>query len=288
MKLSSLTHLVFLFFIAACGTENSKQPNPQVPPAPQVPQAHDPALPLDSPIFLLSQVEEIKFQGHCTPETPLEKCVGGYPLTVFPNREYEIGPGPKEQKFGGFVKKQELTSLLNAVSDSFTSPQGSPPQSGETIQIRLKGRIVTTAHPDVLKQMKSLVATYYPALFPNPCIEAGMELKKAYELVQPCKTANDCTYLTAEQVPLSPAERTLKQLALDDCTYLPSLPVANLMKMVTEHKDLSAKREAAIKACGESLKKPSCGEPHFVNPWASPVRCIKEKCTIGIILPDAL
>jgi hypothetical protein len=122
-----------------------------------------------------------------------------------------------------------------------------------------------------------LAAIYYPSQFPNPCVDAAMELKKKYDAVSGCEKDSDCSYLESDFLPWSRASGET-QVVVDDCSFVPTLPVGNSFECVAGQLELLLKRDLVRKVCEGANLRPACPASVGFNPESAPPVCVQGRC----------
>jgi hypothetical protein len=240
------------------------------------------------------------FKEPCASDAPLERCSGAYGLTVTQDGTYWIGPGPQGQEFGGVLSDEELQQTekifeeAEATTGTFedcteanrslvAERSGGEPiaKTTESVQFTLNDRTRSSCSAAIVGHFKKLVSRYYPSSFPNPCVDANQDLRRAYESVVTCERDRDCAFLDSDYLPLGEGFGSSQgDIILDDCTVISPLIAGNAFKAVSLQRDLIVKRERVKQVCGNDLRKPAChAERSFKSGARKPV-CIENRCHV--------
>jgi hypothetical protein len=278
-----------LLAVAACSKSNPTRPlgsNPalQVPPAPW----------------------KVQLKSTCSAEGSAPTCVGLYGFTLLEDGSYQVGPAPGGQSWTGQLDSGEVDSLKAAVEpltqgintlletqpicqavdtevvkDEFvTFSRGGEPREVS----RYKGRefchlgegpeAASTLHQLVLQ----LARKYYPAPFPSDCLEQANRVEALYGPLTRCQADSDCVYLDNGYSPI-PSD-TLGYVALDNCTWIPTLPVGNALLVGAAQDQLSTALQQARQTCGLQITRPSCSGLRGFQSNSAPPVCDAGVCKV--------
>jgi hypothetical protein len=227
---------------------------------------------------------EIRFESQCPENVPLDHCPGKYGFSVLSDGSYEVGPGPKGQKFSGVLDADEMKQIVQNIREEVLSFQIAQNCGKEdSIEITYDDRESTSCHPKIREQMKKFISQYYPETFPNPCIDASSDLSQLYDVTSACDSNADCVFLDSEFLPLNPLEENLQSIAVDDCTYIRPLVVANSFKAVSLQRELLNARAHAREVCGDHIFKPSCSDVQYTSPSKGNSICFKHQCHLRTV-----
>jgi hypothetical protein len=119
---------------------------------------------------------------------------------------------------------------------------------------------------------------YYPATFPNPCIDAASTFAASFDDLKHCEQASDCQYIDGNFLP---ADHTGVPILVDDCSVIQTLPVANAFAAISNQRELLLQRDLARRFCGSQLLKSSCSHSFgFDSGSAAPV-CVEGICQVN-------
>jgi hypothetical protein len=154
-------------------------------------------------------------------------------------------------------------------------------QKNELIRSSKQGFCTRLTNPEhaqgILREMKKLAAKYYPLPFPkDACGDAVDKLDSLYAEVNTCSTDTDCYYFDKN---FEPIERsTFTFLAINDCSPVKSLQVANKNLVVKRQSELVHLFSSTSRTCLNANLSPNCnGFAPFQPTLPTPV-CVVGKC----------
>lgn len=247
-----------------------------------------------------------QFISKC-PTLSSEKCVGSYGFTLKSNGTYQIGPGPNGETLTGPITADELknlTSLLislpskEALEDVKGKENCVPAPQLETtdlIQFNLSDKEIGKIHSSkaelcytsfsqtIAVQLEGLIhglaIKYYPEIFPNPCIDATIDLNRFYDSLRFCITDRDCAYIGNDYLPLSSLANA--KFITNDCSYIKPILVANSFSAVVNQLKLLTIREIALQLCGTQIVPYICSPNRIIDFCGRPPLCLQGRCQIN-------
>lgn len=236
-------------------------------PAPAAPH-EDPPAPWD-----------LRFVAHCEGDVHAQSaCSGAFGFEVASDGSYRVGPGPEGQRIEGFLSEEDFKELQGRMQERI---RANPAVLGRACQESKKESDGDgSCDPDLAAELKILASRYSPKDFPNPCVDADMELRKSYDQAAECESDMDCVYLGGDYLPLDAQKRDQHAVVVDDCSYASILPMGNAFRAVELQRELLLKRAIVKGVCGKS-HKPSCGAARSLDPWKSSLACIEGKCRLA-------
>ncbi len=283
-------------FAIACGIEGASPSGPGSFPGqnPQFtgadPQPGGPSLARENILEDDSPLWKLRYSTQCPTTTPVEKCKAAYGFSIYANGKFEIGPGPKKEWVSGRVGVAEFETVNDAVllilsrqsEDRLPENCGEDTKDSAVLTSRTGGNaklcLNSSNHENkALKTaLKNLVAKYYPETFPNPCVDAMLNLEKVYDSYRECKKDSDCAYVNEKDLPVD--LREAPAIVVDDCTYIQPLLVANKRSVETNPLGLLMEREITIATCAKDLKRAYCHDSVLLGPVSGAPACAQGVC----------
>lgn len=224
----------------------------------------------------------LRYEARCA-SLPREQCLAAFGFSLFSDRRFRFGPGPKGEHIDGFVEdSREIRRVAEALSAALRKGETDVKGHGSCVEekapLPLEVLVVASgvdsatrivlgpdsagvcpaADPEARElrdAVRAVAESHAPEKFPNPCVEASVLLERAYDEVRRCKRDDDCAYIGEGLLP----ETGSAALSLsDDCSYLPVLLAANSFETVANQLSLLLRRDLARQICGAETRKPGC------------------------------
>ena len=106
-----------------------------------------------------------------------------------------------------------------------------------------------------------------------------MSLKEKYESVSHCQKDADCAYLGDDFAPWTPASGP--RVVIDDCSWVPVLPVGNVFECVASQLELLMKRDLVRQVCAAALPR-VCGTVSGLEPGSGQPVCDRGFCRANL------
>ncbi len=250
---------------------------------------------------------KLHLKASCPTGTAPESCVGAYGFTLLESGRFEVGPGPHGETWGGQIEADELETVKGNLDTLIQDPailsqqsvrcedlqtedsreeqlsfsRGGDPrelsryQGKQFCAIGGKQGPASSLHQAVLV----LAKRHYPTPFPSSCLERAQAVESLYGALTGCQKDADCTYLDNSYAPIPP--QAVGYVALENCTWVPTLPVANAALVHDAQDRLVAGLQEARQVCGAQLTRVGCpGLRGFQSNSAPPV-CDAGTCKVN-------
>lgn len=242
----------------------------------------------------------LTLQSKCAATVEEGKCIGEHGLTILQDGSYKVGPAPTGQMREGKISDEDLQKL-NAQLDGTMKAQ-KPTEQHLAIEVAQSDDTVTftkgTSAPQILLKtsgadlsfttssgdeakalyasMRDLASRYYPATFPDACVDGALQLQSMYKDTQSCTTDADCTYVSGLQ---AMDADNIDYIFTDQCTLANPLAVANKSKIDADSDKLNALLAQVIDACGDTFYgREGCEAETGFYPNGKAPTCVANVC----------
>lgn len=266
-------------------------------------------MPDSTPQPAIASTWKLRYENRCAEP---ERCLGGYGFHLQEDGSFQVGPGPNQELWTGHLNSEELRAIqagiqglesgvqtralqepeclssiqladereVIEVSRAGTAREWITTRAGQLCHITADGSQAAAFHQSVLRILRN----HYPSPFPSACVSASQNLKAQIAPSLRCAQDSDCTYLdpSGEMIPAG----TVGYVAIDQCTWLPTLPVVNREIWSSQQRSVLAAIQAAKGSCGAAVFRSGC--PGLIGGQSDrgAPTCVQGSCQVSSAFPQ--
>ncbi|OFZ19479.1 MAG: hypothetical protein A2X94_09015 [Bdellovibrionales bacterium GWB1_55_8] len=195
----------------------------------------------------------------------------------------EIGASSEDRIFAGYVEDAELRALHELIENHLTAMSGEDKCEGAGyLIVRSRSSSKQVCIPEkcnISELFTRLLEKHSPEQMSRPCKDAVLDFERGYRELRACDTAEDCSYIGNEFLPIEADH--LSSVQVDDCSHFRPLIVANVFEVVSRQLDLLIRRDLVNRVCDRTLYRSSCSSYRHIETRGAPPVCIRGECRVN-------